>query len=148
MQDPRYHLCKKTLNRSVEEFKASWNKMNEITGTRDIHFRHFEAAMKSDLNLLLHYAPAEIPMRSGYTPIRWKQASDLMILKKEGTHDVEKVRTIVLFEADFNHNNKFLGKAMMQHTVLNNMLTKEQYSIPGKKCIYHVINRRLLFDLI
>ena len=122
--------------------------MNERTGTRDIHFGHFKAAMKSDLNLLLHYVLAEIPMRSGYTPIRWKQASDLMILKKEGITDVEKLRTIVLFEADFNHNNKFLGRAMMQHTILNNMLAKEQYSIPGKKCIDHVINRRLLFDLI
>lgn len=136
------------LERSIEDFKSSWEKMNERTGTRDLHFGHFKAATKNSLNLLLHYALAEIPFRSGYTPERWKQASDLMILKKEGVNDVDRLRTIVLFEADFNHNNKFLGRAMMYHTVLNDMLAKEQYSTPGKKCIDHVINRRLLFDLI
>ena len=122
--------------------------MNERTGTRDIHFGHFKAATRHNLNLLLHYALAEIPFRSGYSPSRWKQASDLMILKKEGVTDVDKLRTIVLYEADFNHNNKYLGRAMMYHTVLQDMLAKEQYSILGKKCINHVINRRLLFDLI
>ena len=71
-----------------------------------------------------------------------------MILKKEGVTDVDKLRTIVLYKADFNHNNKYLGRAMMYYTVLQDMLAKEQYSILGKKCIDHIINRRLLFDLI
>ena len=88
------------LSRSVEEFKQSWQKMNKRTGTRDIHFGHFKAATRHNLNLLLHYALAEIPFRSGYSPSRWKQASDLMILKKEGVTDVDKLRTIVLYEAD------------------------------------------------
>ena len=145
---PNKPSARTPLKRSIEEFKTSWKRINEKIGTRDIHFGHFKAAMKSDLNLLLHYALAEIPIRSGYTPNRWKQTTDRMILKKEGVTDVEKLHTIVLFEADYNHNNKFLGRAMMQHTILSNMLAKEQYSIPGKKCIDHVINRRLLFDLI
>ena len=71
-----------------------------------------------------------------------------MILKKEGNTDIDKLRTLVLFEADFNHNNKFLGRSMMHHMVDSNALAKEQYSSPGKKCIDHVVNRKLYFDLV
>ena len=136
------------IPRSVEDFKQSWEKAKEATSSRSIHFGHFKAATSHSLNLLLHYALAEIPFRSGYSLKRWKKATDVMILKKEGITDIERLRTIVLMEADFNHNNKFFGRQMMHHGVLNDLLAKEQYSIPGKKCIDHVINRRLLFDLI
>jgi hypothetical protein len=36
-------------------------------------------------------------------------------LEKLGLIDVQKLCTLVLYEADFNHNNKFLGKSMMEH---------------------------------
>ena len=61
-----------------------------------------------------------------------------MILKKSGLYNVDKLRTIVLYEADFNHNNKFLGKSMMQYAVPRNLIAKEKYSIPKKKAIDHV----------
>jgi hypothetical protein len=70
-----------------------------------------------------------------------------MILKKAGLFQVDKLRTLALFEPDFNHNNKFLGRAFMNHVQSHNFLAKEQYSAPGKKSIDHVINRRLFFDL-
>ena len=122
--------------------------MDERTSSRELHFGHFKAATRNRPNILLHYALAEIPFRTGYSPRRWRKATNLMILKKQGIHQVDKLRTIVLYEADFNHNNKFFGKKMMEHMKDNNILAKEQYSVPGKKCIDHVINRRLLFDIV
>ena len=122
--------------------------MDERTASRELHFGHFKAATKSRPNTLLHYTMAEIPFRSGYSPTRWRKATNLMILKKEGVHYVDKLRTIVLYESDFNHNNKFFGKKMMEHMKNNDKVANEQYSVPGKKCIDHVINRRLLFDTI
>ena len=121
-----------SLPRSVGEYKQSWEKVREKTSSRSIHFGHFKAATHHNLNLLLHYALAEISFRSGYTLNRWKYATDVMILKKEGITDVDKLLTIVLMEADFNHNNKFFGRQMMRHGILNEILAKEQYSIPGK----------------
>ena len=56
---------------------------------------------------MTHYYMAEIPFRSGYSPQRWRQATNVMILKQAGVYDIDKLRTIVLFEADFNHNNFF-----------------------------------------
>ena len=140
--------CKTDMLRSVEEYKSSWDHAKERTSSRSIHFGHFKAATKHTTNLLVHYTLAEIPFRAGYSLKRWKKATDVMILKKEGLIEVNKLRTIVLMEADFNHNNKYLGRSMMNHAILHDLLAKEQYSIPGKKCIDHVINRKLLFDLI
>ena len=91
----------------------------------------------------LDYAPAR-PSRS---PTVAASRRSIRILKEEGVYDVEKLRTIVLFEADFNQNNKHLGRSMMQHCVKNNLISEEQYSIPGKKCVDHALNRRLLFDI-
>ena len=36
----------------------------------------------------------------------------------------------------------------MQHMTDNNLVAEEQYASPGKKCIDHVINRKLFFDLV
>ena len=36
---------------------------------------------------------------------------------------------------------------MMNHSVPRNRISKEQYSIPGRKSIDHALNRRLLFDI-
>jgi hypothetical protein len=146
-------LCRRksphtNMDRSAEEFKSGWKKIKEKTSSRELHFGHFKAACKNDLNILVHYILAEIPFRTGYSPNRWKNATNVMILKKSGVLDINKLRTIVLFEADFNQNNKHFGKSMMSHTVGNGDIAKEQYSIPGKKCIDHVVNRRLIFDIV
>ena len=34
----------------------------------------------------------------------------------------------------------------MKHTSTHNMLAPEQYSVTGKKCISHVVNKTILFD--
>ena len=59
---------------------------------------------------------------------------------------MEKSQAIVLFKIDFDHNNKFRGKEIMKHAILQKKITEEQYSIPKKQCIDHDINRRLLFE--
>jgi exonuclease III len=146
-------LCKRTNSltnqeRSTEDFKTSWKKIDEKTSSRHLHFGHFKAACSNELNILVHYVLAEIPFRSGYSPKRWQTATNVMILKKSGVFDVNKLRTIVLFEADFNQNNKHFGRSMMKHTVSQGSIATEQYSVPGKKCIDHVVNRRLIFDIV
>ena len=121
--------------------------MKEKTSSRQLHFGHFKAATSNPLLLMVHYILAEIPFRTGYTLNRWKEATNLMILKQEGVYNIDKLRTIVLYEADFNQNNKHFGRELMKHTVPKNRIAKEQYSIPGKKCIDHALNRRLIFDV-
>ena len=122
--------------------------MREKTASHDLHFGHFKAATTHDHNLYLHYIMAEIPFRTGFVPDRWKVATNVMILKKAGLFNIEKLRTLCLFQADHNHNNKFLGRNLMAHAVKNNAMAKEQFSVIGKRSISHALNKTLLFDAI
>ena len=97
------------MKRSPEVYKQSWEKMNEKITSRRLHFGHFKAATQNNLNLMTHYYLAEIPFRTGYSPLCWRHATNVMILKEAGVYDIEKLRTIVLYEVDFNHYNKFFG---------------------------------------
>jgi hypothetical protein len=136
-----------SLPRSIHQFKQAWKARTEKTASGKLHFGHYKAGLQEELISLAHFIFAEIPFRSGYSPLRWQQATQVMILKKAGIWDVNKLRTIVLFEADYNHNNGHLARSMMHHAVDNHLLAKEQYSTPGKKCIDQVLNRVLLFDI-
>ena len=80
--------------------------------------------------MMTHYVLAEISFRTGYALERWRTATSVMILKGAGIYDIDRLRTIVLYEADSNHNNKFFGRSMMQHTVPRDRIEKVQYSIP------------------
>lgn len=145
---PEGELIVNPMTRSLDYFCQSWKKMKERTSSRGLHFGHYKAAAEHDDLMELHYRMAEIPFRTGYVPDRWKKANNVMILKKEGVSDLDRLRTLVLFESDFNHNNKFLGREMNKQMIEKNFIAKEQYSRPGRKCIDHVLNRKLYFDLV
>ena len=144
------HTCNTStqLHRSVEQFKTSWKRMNEKTASHDLHFGHFKATCTHCHNLLVHYIRAEIPFQTRFAPSRWKRATNIMILKKAGLFNIEKLRTLCLFQSDHNHNNKFLGRGMMEHAMNHNHIASEQYSVPGKRSIFHALNKTLYFDNI
>ena len=122
--------------------------MREKTTSHDIHFGHFMAACEHRQNILVHYIMAEIPFRTGFAPSKWKSATNVMILKKAGLFDIDKLRTLCLFQANHNHNNKFLGQQMMEHAMKTNSIAQEQYSVTGRRSISHALNKVLFFDHI
>jgi hypothetical protein len=59
-------LCKlatphTSMDRSAEKFTSRWCEVKEKTSSRHLHFGHFKAACKNELNILVHYILAEIP---------------------------------------------------------------------------------------
>ena len=69
-------------------------------------------------------------------------------IKKEFDYYEDVIMLVTeLYEADFNHNNKFLGYLMMKQAVDEKLISKEQYSTPGRRAIDHELNRRLIFDI-
>ena len=136
------------MKRSPRQYQASWKKMKEKTSSRELHFGHFKASSTNDIITAVNYILAELPFQTGYSPFRWRNATDVMILKKQGLYDIDKLRTIILYESDFNHNNKWLGKSMISHAIKFGKIAPEQYSIPGRKAIDHALNRRLVFDSV
>jgi hypothetical protein len=72
-----------------------------------------------------------------------------MLLKQRNNFHVAKLWAILFFEADFNHNNKRLGRTLMNYAEANNWLAPEQYgSRKQVLAIDHCLNKRLLFDII
>jgi hypothetical protein len=110
---------------------------------------HFIAACKHNKLKHIEQRQPQFPLTTGYAPKRWQQGIEVMLLKQPNNFHVNKLRAILLFEADFNHNNKRIGRALMQHAKTNGWMAPEQYgSRKQLSAIDHCLNKRLSFDII
>ena len=135
----------------IKGYRQFWLRCREFTasGPSGLHFGHLKANARDEQLATMDVQMINIPMLTGYAPTRWRKATDSMLLKKEGVFQVDKLRTIVLFEADFNYMNKFIGRTVMQTAEKNGTLAEEQYgSRAGRKAIDQAINKRLYFDIL
>ena len=90
-----------------------------------------------------------IPNIYGFIPRKWKEITDVELLKKEGVYDIEKMRIITILNEEFNINNKKLGRDTMKIAEKHNMICKEQYGgRKGLKSITVVLNKVLTLDLL
>lgn len=73
-----------------------------------------------------------------------------MIPKKcDSIYKSEKLRTIILFEPDFNFLNKIIVKRLMKNGKQANSIAPEQYgSCKHKSAITHATNKQLAFDIL
>ena len=136
---------------TTASFKNGWKKIKETTSAASITGIHFGHLKSSSLDPALsdfEAAISNVPYSTGYNPVQWRKSICCMIKKKADVDLVTKLRTIVLTEADFNFNNKKLGKESLLHAELNDLLAKEQYgSRKGKRSIDHALNKRLIYDI-
>jgi len=80
-----------------------------VTGAlKPLHGRNFNLIIA-----VMNAKMAEMPLTTRYAPTRWKKGLNIMLQKQTGNLNVKKLRMIVLIEADFNMNNKWLGRAIM-----------------------------------
>ena len=139
------------LDFRTDAYSRSWARMDESTssGPSGLHFGHFMAnGMDSDLGAI-DAALARIPAITGYVPSRWKSGLNVILEKKQGVIKVSRLRTILLYEADFNHNNQLMGRSMMRYAEANQLLAPEQYgSRKAHSAIHQCLNKVLTFDLI
>jgi hypothetical protein len=139
------------IDTSVETFKKGWLKSKESTaaGRSGLHFGHFIAACKHEGLANMECQMANFPLLSGYSPLRWQTGIEVMLLKKKDNFHVSKLRAILLFEADFNFNNKRIGRSLMWNAEDNSWVAPEQYgSRKGHSAIDHCLNKRLSFDIL
>ena len=88
-----------------EETSSSYSK---------IHFGHYIAS-SFDLTLAAMDASMDsFATKTGHVFPRWEKAINVMLQKKPGKTKVTELRTILLFEADYNKNNKNMGRQMMK----------------------------------
>jgi hypothetical protein len=140
-----------TVENSLEEFIKGWTHTREHTasGRSTLHFGHFISACKHSQLSTLEQTMAEFPLRVGYSPKRWQQGIEVMLLKRQNCFHVSKLRAILLFEADYNHNKKNIGRKLMQHAEKYQWIAPEQYgSRKALSAIDHCLNKLLSFDII
>lgn len=114
---------------TTKNFQEGWKKMKEKTsaGISGLHFSHMKACAMDPFLAEFEASLANIPYYTGFSPPQWEKGVSVMIHKKENVDLVGKLRTVTLLEADFNFNNKVLGKETLHHAEINGLLAKEQY---------------------
>jgi hypothetical protein len=134
---------------TTEEYFDSWKKMPEnkscLPGIHTVHLKCLDHTTKgAEVMSRL----ALIPLITGYAPKSMKYGVDSMIPKKaKGEHRPNKLRLILLMDARFNHNNKLIGRKMMEYGEKHGLLAEEQYgSRKAKSAIEHALNKRLIID--
>jgi len=72
---------------------------------------------------------------------------NVMLEKLAGNNNMEKLRILMLFKADFNNNNKWLERVTMKLMGAHDLLAPEQYrSWQNKAAITQCLNKRLFYD--
>jgi hypothetical protein len=79
-----------------------------------LHFGTWKAGSFSETIMELDALLTDIPLQTGYSPLRWRVAIDALLLEKAVAALVEKVCKIVLFQGYFNYMNKYIGCHMMK----------------------------------
>jgi hypothetical protein len=132
---------------TTEEWQNFWRgaKEKKCGASKLLHFGVWKAGSFSDLISEVDAILTDIPPQTGYSPKRWRKAVDAMLRKKEGISLIDYVRTIVLFHADFNYLNKFMGRKMMWNAEFFGQLASEQFgSRSGHRAIEQGWNKRLI----
>ena len=112
------------------DFQQGWRKVKECTSSENLHFGRFKAAVESKQVGQVHYLMSMIPMTSGFSPE--KKGTNVMILKALKVFFLDKLRAIVLYEADFNHENRRLRMDAITAALSMNQIASEQFSRPGR----------------
>jgi len=112
-----------------------------------VHFSHYITAIAEESIGKLNAILANARLLSGTAPERWKQTLNVMLEKLASNDNVDKLHIIMLFEADFNNNNKWLGRTTMMTAEAHNLLASEHYgSHQNKVAITQCLNKRLFYD--
>ena len=119
------------LNLTDEQFTMYWKAINEHTSSSRsrVHFGHYKVAAMS--KRLSKYFAKKLTFigRTGWAPERWGTGLTVLLEKIAGIALVNKLRAILLFEADSNMFNSYVfGKRAMEVARQHNLIPPEQYA--------------------
>jgi len=117
------------LPKTIETYQQGWQHTQKTTSSSmsGIHFGHYIASTFNPNILVINAMMANLPLTTGYSPKPWQQGLNVMLEKTPGDFNMEKLCIILLFEVDFNANNKWLGRAVWFQVENFYLLAMEQY---------------------
>lgn len=138
-------------NITSKDFVNYWKRAKESTSSSvsGLHFGHYKAAAQCPLLSEIHALTCQLAYGTGYSLTRWQAGLSVMLEKEKGVIKVDKLRAILLMEADFNFANKLIfGSRMVRGAIQRGELPVECYgSIPEHEAIEVALNRRLILDI-
>jgi hypothetical protein len=111
-----------------EDYKRYWKKAREKTSSSysGTHFGHYISAVDDDYLAETHALLIELAYSTGFSLPRWQVGLSAMLEKEKGVIRVDKLRAILLMEADFNFANKTIhGHWMMAHAEATGQIPEE-----------------------
>ena len=137
---------------TVDDFIEYWKGSREKTSSSysGLHFGHWKAASWNKFTASIHAKSIELAFRAGLPLKRWKVGLSVMLEKIPGNTSVEKLRAILLMEADFNFGNKLLfGQRMVKAAEKAKVLPDDSFgSRKNKSSQEFFICRLLFFDIV
>ena len=126
--------------------KKSWRCREERTTSYHHHIGHYKAVMGDDYLSWFFFQRADIPTMSEYSPDRYRECIDLMILRCALEFELAKQRTLGILDTEFNHNIKLLGRECSKNSLRLDSLATEQFSRPGRSAINQCVSKRCTVD--
>jgi hypothetical protein len=134
-----------------QDFQQHWRKAREHTSSSlsGLHYGHYKAAAQSDLLSEMHALMTKLAVTGGAPLACWESGLSVMLEKTKGIIQVDKLRAILLMEADFNfYNGLMFAKRMVDRAESQCWIPREIYG--GRKnheAIEVALNRCFLADI-
>jgi hypothetical protein len=144
---------KDTVNTYItrQRWVEHWQPKKEKTSSSEskLHFGHYKAGALSEIISRHDALKASICNKWGFALDRWGRGLSCMLEKIPGCNLVEKLRSILLMEADYNANNKeLIGNRMMSVVREYGLMMEEIFSEMGRTAEDGALAKILFYDIV
>ena len=134
-----------------EAWQKKWSKAKETTSSSEsqIHYGHYIAGAQSDIISHHDALKTTICLKRGFALDRWERGLSCMLEKLAGCCLLDKLRAILLMEADFNANNKIIyGTRMLNNVRKYGLMADEIFSEVGRTADDGALCKVLYYDIV
>ena len=128
-----------------------WRSKKEKTSSSKsgLHFGHYKASAMSEIIARHDALKTTICNKWGFALDRWCRGLSCMLEKTPGCNLIEKLRSILLMEADYNANYKELfGNRMMAVVREHGLMMEEIFSKMGRTAEDGALSKILFYDIV
>ena len=133
-----------------EVWQQKWKKKKEQTASSvsKLHFGHYITGANSDCISDFHALKTSLALVHGIAIGRWSRGLCVMLEKVMGVKLINKLRAILLMEADFNASNKIVyGERMLDNARKYKLMPEEVFSEKNREATDGGIAKKLFFDI-
>ncbi len=136
----------------TEDFQNYWKKANKKTSLSisGLHCGHYKSAAENKSISKLHAMFLDTTIKTGTIIERWTKGLSVMLEKLKGNINVEKLRGVLLMEADYNFLSKLLLGVRLMRSVEARQGFPEELAGSRKRheAIDVALNRKLVSDMM